>query len=150
MMVSTLNLNVCHDGQVHQEHWHQQVQGSIDDHEYRKALQVLRDFHLRTPLSLGVIHEDRESVDQLHGRLSPSSIRRQKAARNLQSLAELEPDVEYGLELRGGSEARSSDFIEAGFSCSAYHSKLEPVSHQKPPLAKPSFRSRPPAVWTRW
>jgi hypothetical protein len=106
----------------------------------------LREFHRRTPLSLGVIHEDHESVDQQHGRRSPNSIRRQKAARDLQSLAELGSDSECEFELHERSGAISSDFPER--SCSAFHSSAEPARHQKPPLAKASFRPRAPAVWT--
>jgi hypothetical protein len=129
---------VCRGGQAHQEH---RNLGSVDEREYKKALQILRDFHLRTPLSLGVIYEDREGLDHQYGTKSPTAIRRQTTARNLLQLVEPGTEAGYG-------EPERSSFAEPEFSCRTCHLNADSVTFQKPPLGRPPCRSRSTKFWT--
>jgi hypothetical protein len=139
---------------------------SVDEREYKKAVQVLRNFHRRgTARPLDVIHEEeRDGFNLQHeGTVppSPATIRRQVKAENLQSLL-ADPSHPPALDcscgqLQGSGDAEATSAISTATPDNDNHRTWFPraeakasTSCSKPPLAsRRSARTKALLVWGR-
>jgi hypothetical protein len=140
---------------------------SVDEREYKKAVQVLRNFHLRgSARPLDVIHEERDGFHHQQQQettvsRSPGSIRRQVKAENLQALL-ADPANPPALDCRSAVEsaaktAASTPILDNKVSHQQtpfQRSEAKgPASYTKPPLAplanRRSVRAKALLVWGR-
>ena len=140
---------------------------SIDEREYKKAVQVLRNFHRRgTARPLDVIHEEREGFNQPQRESvpqSPALIRRQIKAENLQTLLfepPHQPVLDCGCGQLHGSGSAETEAAAAPTTATPCNESQRPpfqrseakasVSCSKPPLAnRRSVRTKALLVWGR-
>lgn len=135
---------------------------SADEREYKKAVQFLRSFHLRgSARPLEVIHEEeREGFNQQRQETvsqSPTSMRRQIKAENLQSLLSEPPHQPASEQLQRSGSAEAATAISASTPDIESHrtalprsESKESTSYSKPPLAsRRSFRTKALLVWGR-